>query len=141
MLSAWPGGLRAGLLATGLSLVAFDYYLIAPDYTLAAQTAGMPRLLIFALAALFVSLLGATQRTWDQSRRPLPSFLLEAWYALAGPVAGVSANAWLTARWASRARSLATRSPMSRTKALTCQRSPIRIGEAETSTCNRRPEA
>src|SRR6201989_668596 len=48
MLSACRGGLRAGLLATGLSLVAFDYYVIAPDYSVAAQIARMPRLLVFA---------------------------------------------------------------------------------------------
>ncbi len=67
MLSAWRGGLSAGLLATVLSLVAFDYYLTAPDYSLAAQLTSMPRLLIFALAALFACLLGATQRRATQS--------------------------------------------------------------------------
>lgn len=67
MLSAWRGGLRAGLLATGLSVVAFDYYLSAADYSLAAPMASMPRLLVFALAALFVSLLGATQKRATQS--------------------------------------------------------------------------
>jgi len=68
-LSAWRGGLRAGLLATVLSLVTFDYYLTALDYSLAVQLAAMPRLLVFALAALFVSLLGAAQQRATQSLR------------------------------------------------------------------------
>ena len=69
MLSAWRGGLRAGLLATVLSLVAFDYYLTEPDHSLAAQMACMPRLVVFALAALFVCLLGAAQKRATQSLR------------------------------------------------------------------------
>src|SRR5689334_20427358 len=98
MLSAWRGGLRAGLLATGLSLVAFDYYLIAPGYALAAQTAGMPRLLIFALAALFVSLLGAAQQRATQS-------LSKARDALAGKVEELqTANQALQAENAERRR-------------------------------------
>jgi K+-sensing histidine kinase KdpD len=69
MLSAWRSGLRAGLLATVLSLVALDYYLTEPDHSLAAQMASMPRLLVFALAALFVCLLGAAQKRATQSLR------------------------------------------------------------------------
>jgi hypothetical protein len=33
-------------------------------------------------AAVAAYLLGATKRAWDQQYRPLPVFLLEAWYAL-----------------------------------------------------------
>ncbi len=53
--------------------------------------------------------------------------------------AAATASAWLTARWASRARSWATRSPMSRTKPLICHVSPTRSGETETSIVSRRP--
>ncbi len=66
-LSAWRGGLRAGLLALVLALIALDCYVTAPDHSLAAQTASMPRLLVFALAALFVCLLGASQKRAAQS--------------------------------------------------------------------------
>ena len=44
MLSAWFGGLRAGLLAAALSLLAFDYYFVPPLYSLAVDRDEVPRL-------------------------------------------------------------------------------------------------
>jgi PAS domain S-box-containing protein len=79
MLSAWLGGLRVGLLATVLSLLAFDFYLVSPSYSLAVQIASAPRVVVFALAALFVCLLAAAQKRARQS-------LQKARDALAGKV-------------------------------------------------------
>jgi PAS domain S-box-containing protein len=62
MFSAWFGGLKTGLLATALSILAFKYYFTAPVYSLAVDIKEIPRFLIFALSALFVGLLSAAQR-------------------------------------------------------------------------------
>jgi PAS domain S-box-containing protein len=67
MLSAWLGGLRVGLLATALSVLAFGYFLTMPDYSLAAHRGSVPRLLVFTLAALFVCSLAAAQKRATQS--------------------------------------------------------------------------
>ena len=69
MFSAWFGGLKPGLLATALSVLAFKYYFAAPAYSLALDIKEIPRLLIFALAALFVGLLSAAQRIATESLR------------------------------------------------------------------------
>src|SRR5205823_15108031 len=69
MLRAWLGGLRAGLLATALSLLSFDYYLTTPDYSLAAHRGSAQRLFVFTFAALFVCLLAAAQKRATQSFR------------------------------------------------------------------------
>ena len=63
MLSAWFGGLRAGLLASGLSLLAFDYYFVAPIDSLAVDIEELPRLVLVAASILFVCLLTATQHS------------------------------------------------------------------------------
>jgi len=67
MLSAWFGGLRPGLLATLLSVLAFKYYFVAPVHSLALDLEEIPRLLVFALSALFVGLLSAAQRSATES--------------------------------------------------------------------------
>ena len=69
MLSAWFGGVGPGLLATGLSAFAFDYYYIPPIYSLATKPDEMPRLLVFTMSALFVGLLSAAQRSATESLR------------------------------------------------------------------------
>jgi two-component system, NarL family, sensor kinase len=69
MFSAWFGGLRPGLLATVLSVLAFDYYFTAPFYSFVLDIKEIPRLLIFALSALFVALLSAAQRSATESLR------------------------------------------------------------------------
>jgi PAS domain S-box-containing protein len=63
------GGLGPGLLATALSVLAFKYYFVAPVYSLAVDIKEIPRLLIFALAVLFVGLLSAAQRIARESLR------------------------------------------------------------------------
>jgi C4-dicarboxylate-specific signal transduction histidine kinase len=69
MLSALFGGLRPGLLAVALSLLAFDYYFVPPSYSLAMEIKEIPRFIIFALSAFFVGLLSAAQRSVTESLR------------------------------------------------------------------------
>jgi len=69
MFSAWFGGVRPGLLAIALSLLAFDYYFVPPIYSLSVEIKEIPRLLVFALSALFVGSLSAAQRNATESLR------------------------------------------------------------------------
>jgi two-component system sensor histidine kinase UhpB len=68
MFSAWFGGVKPGLLAVALSLLAFHYYFLIPIYPLGMQKE-MPRLLFAALTSLFVVLLSAAQRSATESLR------------------------------------------------------------------------
>src|SRR5262245_13716579 len=52
--SARFGGAKPGLLAIVLSALAFDYYFLAPTYSLALEFDEIPRLLTFGLSAFFV---------------------------------------------------------------------------------------
>ena len=63
MVSAGVGGFRPGLLATALSVLAFKYYFVPPVYSLALETAEIPRLIVFSLAAFLVGSLSAGQRS------------------------------------------------------------------------------
>jgi PAS domain S-box-containing protein len=54
-LSAWYGGLKPGLLATCLSVVVVDFFLLQPAWSLGAGLADLFRLGVFALLALIVS--------------------------------------------------------------------------------------
>ena len=67
MFSTWFGGLKPGLLATALSILAFKYYFAAPVYSLALDIKEIPSFLIFALSGLFVGLL-ALQRAAELER-------------------------------------------------------------------------
>src|SRR5260370_32687910 len=67
ILSAWFGGAGPGLLATALSAFAFYYYFLLPIYSLAAKPEEIPRLLVFAVSALFVGSLSAAQRSAMES--------------------------------------------------------------------------
>jgi PAS domain S-box-containing protein len=67
LLAAWFGGAGPGLLATGLSILTFDYYFIAPADSFAAQAA--PRLILFAMTALFVVWVSVAQRRTAESLR------------------------------------------------------------------------
>jgi PAS domain S-box-containing protein len=69
MFSAWFSGVGPGLLATALSLLAFVYYFAAPFYSWAVDIKEIPRLIIFALSALFVGSLSAAQRSKAESLR------------------------------------------------------------------------
>ena len=69
MFSAWFGGFRPGLLAAVLSVVAFKYYFVPPIYSLGLESAQIPRLVVFSLAALFVGCLSAGQRSATEALR------------------------------------------------------------------------
>src|SRR5215471_20708640 len=67
LLAAWLGGAGPGLLAAGLSVLAFDYYFIPPADSFAVQA--VPRLALFVMTALFVIWLSVTQRRTEESLR------------------------------------------------------------------------
>jgi K+-sensing histidine kinase KdpD len=67
LLAAWLGGTGPGLLATVLSILAFQYYFIAPGDWLTVEE--LPRTALFALTAVFVVWLSAAQRRAAQSLR------------------------------------------------------------------------
>ena len=69
MFSAWYGGVRPGLLAVALSLLAFVYYFVTPIYSLYMPANEIPRVAIFLLSALFVGSLSAAQRSATESLR------------------------------------------------------------------------
>ena len=69
MFSAWFGGFKPGLLAIALSVFAFDYYFLPPTHSLVPNLNELPRLVLFAIAALMVGLLSAAQRSATESLR------------------------------------------------------------------------
>lgn len=69
MFSAWFGGIRPGLLAVALSILAFNYYFVSPPYSWTLEIKEIPRLFVFALSALFVGSLSAAQRNRTESLR------------------------------------------------------------------------
>jgi C4-dicarboxylate-specific signal transduction histidine kinase len=69
MFSAWYGGVRPGLLAVALSLLAFVYYFVTPIYSLYLPIAELPRVIIFLVSALFVGSLSSAQRSATESLR------------------------------------------------------------------------
>jgi K+-sensing histidine kinase KdpD len=69
MCSAWFGGIGPGLVASVLSVLAFDYYFLPPIYSLDVYSQELPRLLFFALSALLVGSLSAAQRRAGESLR------------------------------------------------------------------------
>ena len=62
MASGWFGGMRSGLTAVAMSLLAFDYYFVPPLSSFAITANEVPRTIVFTLAALFVGLLSGAQR-------------------------------------------------------------------------------
>lgn len=62
LVSAWFGGVGPGLLATALSLLALKYYFVPPTGTFAIDSAYIPSITLFSLAALFVTWLSARER-------------------------------------------------------------------------------
>src|SRR5207244_6554345 len=69
MFTAWIGGLKAGVLATVLSLLSFKYYFLAPVHSLAIEPAEIPRLAVFALAAVFVLAITGAQKRHEEKLR------------------------------------------------------------------------
>ncbi|HBB94709.1 MAG TPA: hypothetical protein DC054_04905 [Blastocatellia bacterium] len=69
MFSAWCGGVRPGLFAVALSLLAFVYYFVTPIYSLYLPITELPRVIIFLVSALFVGFLSAAQKRATESLR------------------------------------------------------------------------
>ena len=70
MFSAWYGGTRPGLLALGLAVIAFGFYLVGPPfYSWKIEANELPRLVVFALCSLFIVLLIGAQKTTTESLR------------------------------------------------------------------------
>src|SRR5258705_3347633 len=65
--AAWFGGIGPGLAATALSVMAFDYFFLAPIYSFNLRVSDLPRLALFTTAALFVIGLTAAQRITAES--------------------------------------------------------------------------
>ena len=69
MFVGWFAGFGPGLFATALALLAFDYFLVPPIHSFALEITEVPRLIVVALAALFVNLLSAAERNAADSLR------------------------------------------------------------------------
>ena len=62
MFVAWFSGTAPGIVATVLTILAFDYYFLPPFYSFAAPLKDVLQLAVFAVGALFVVALSAAQR-------------------------------------------------------------------------------
>lgn len=69
ILSAWFGGVGPGLLATALSILAFDYYFLPPIHSLSGKPAELLRLVVFIASNVLVGSLSAAQRSAKESLR------------------------------------------------------------------------
>src|SRR5256885_16806791 len=52
ILAAWIGGVRPGLAATALSVLAFDYFFLPPTSSFKFMLQDLPRMALFAMAGL-----------------------------------------------------------------------------------------
>jgi PAS domain S-box-containing protein len=69
MFVAWFGGVGPAWLAAALSMLAFDYDFVSPVNSLAPLIKDIPRVVLFAVPAVFVVLLSAAQRAAAESLR------------------------------------------------------------------------
>ena len=69
MMSAWYGGLGAGLLATILSALSLDYFFISRNYSLVLNWSAFLRLGVFVLVASLTSSLTAARRRAEEALR------------------------------------------------------------------------
>ncbi len=65
--AAWFGGVGPGLVATALSVLAFDYFFLPPTYSFKFLLQDLPRIALFAMAAFFVVGLMTAQRNTAES--------------------------------------------------------------------------
>jgi PAS domain S-box-containing protein len=78
LFAAWLGGAGPGLAAVVLSILAFDYFFIAPIHSLVMGAEDALRLVFFMIAALFVVWISAHQRrTSELLRRANKSLQME----------------------------------------------------------------
>jgi PAS domain S-box-containing protein len=70
MFAAWFGGGGPGLTATVISILAFDYFFLPQIYSLIFTLQDLPRVVLFAIAALFVvGFITAQKNTAESLRR------------------------------------------------------------------------
>jgi PAS domain S-box-containing protein len=69
LLAAWVGGLGPGLLATGLSILSFDYFFVSPLHSFGFGLDGGLRVALFTIAALFVVWVSVAQKRTAESLR------------------------------------------------------------------------
>ena len=67
--AAWFGGVGPGVAATALSILAFDYFFLAPIHSVNLMLKNIPRIALFGMAGLFVVGLMAAQRNTAESLR------------------------------------------------------------------------
>jgi C4-dicarboxylate-specific signal transduction histidine kinase len=67
LFGGWFGGLGPGLFATALSILALKYYFIPETGTFALDTAYIPSLTLFSLAALFITWINSRERNAAKS--------------------------------------------------------------------------
>jgi PAS domain S-box-containing protein len=66
---AWACGTGPAIVATMLTIVAFEYFILEPVHSFAIMEKDVPRLAVFSVAAFFVVLLSAAQRRSAESLR------------------------------------------------------------------------
>jgi signal transduction histidine kinase len=71
MVSAWRGGLGAGLLATALSTLANVYVLLPPAFSFHAEREDLLQLAVFICAAVIIGTLSAARRRAEAEREAL----------------------------------------------------------------------
>ncbi|MGH8094487.1 MAG: PAS domain S-box protein [Chthoniobacterales bacterium] len=69
LISTWFGGAKPGILAIVLSGLAFAYFFLPPIHSFAVETSHIPRLLLFAVLAIFVMWLVPAERAAVESLR------------------------------------------------------------------------
>ena len=77
MVSAWYGGLGAGLLATLLSDLSLDYFFIAPVHSITLDWQAFLRLAVFSVAALITSYLTTARKRAEEELRKAQAELEE----------------------------------------------------------------
>jgi PAS domain S-box-containing protein len=63
------GGRRAGLLATGLASLSFDYFFLPPQFSFLVERSAYPRFAAFIATAVCINLVIAAKQRGDRARR------------------------------------------------------------------------
>ncbi|MBD0269746.1 MAG: PAS domain-containing protein, partial [Cyanobacteria bacterium Co-bin8] len=66
VLSAWQGGIRSGLVATGLAALISNYFFLEPRYSLIVDQSNTVRLAVFVLEGILISVLCGSLRATNQ---------------------------------------------------------------------------
>jgi K+-sensing histidine kinase KdpD len=78
MFAVWFGGIGPGLLAVVLSILAFIFYAAAPGHSFAVEPTEIPRIVLYAMAALIIVSLSAAQRRSVGALQRSEAYLAEA---------------------------------------------------------------